>query len=113
MHVYKLCQLVTWQGVGYAIVCGFGAFFAVVTTLAMELDKRFAGSVYHSEEFNTAGRAIKTGLSAVDVLSRATWYLQCHMFSWTISREFMSMNLDIYVMRQVSTLKVGMESICT
>lgn len=60
-------------GVGYAIVCGFGAFFAVVTTLAMELDKRFAGSVYHSEEFNTAGRAIKTGLSAVDVLSRATW----------------------------------------
>ena len=33
------------------------------------MDIKFAGIVYNSEQFNTAGRSIGTGLLAVDVVS--------------------------------------------
>ena len=41
---------------------GFGAVFALVTVLALWLDVNFAGHRTHSENFQTAGRRIKTGL---------------------------------------------------
>jgi hypothetical protein len=37
------------------------------------VDIKFAGIVYNSEQFNTAGRSIGTGLLAVDVASHWTW----------------------------------------
>ena len=33
-----------------------------VTVLLVEIDKRWGGTKYHSEHFNTAGRAVKTGV---------------------------------------------------
>lgn len=37
------------------------------------VDIKFSGAVYNSEQFNTAGRSIGTGLLAVDVVSHWTW----------------------------------------
>lgn len=37
------------------------------------MDVKFAGAVYNSEQFNTAGRSIGTGLLAVDIVSHWTW----------------------------------------
>jgi len=37
------------------------------------VDVKFAGAVYNSEQFNTAGRSIGTGLLAVDIVSHWTW----------------------------------------
>lgn len=66
-------QSILSPSVGYAIILGYGAFFAALTILISFLDKRFAGAKNDSEEFNTAGRSIKTGLVAVDVVSHWTW----------------------------------------
>jgi hypothetical protein len=49
------------QSAGWAVVVGFGAFFAVVTVVLVWLDIKFAGHKIISENFQTAGRAIKTG----------------------------------------------------
>ena len=58
------------QGAGYGMVAGFGAFFALLTILLVFADYRSRGGRhYNSEDFNTAGRTIKTGLIAVDVVS--------------------------------------------
>ena len=37
------------------------------------VDIKFSGAVYNSEQFNTAGRSIGTGLLAVDIVSHWTW----------------------------------------
>ena len=58
------------QGAGYGMVVGFGMFFALLTVLLVFADYRSRGGKhYNSEDFNTAGRTIKTGLIAVDVVS--------------------------------------------
>lgn len=61
--------------VGYAIILGFGAFFSVVTTLLVYLDSKYnhEGTGYTSEYFNTAGRSVKTGLTASVIVSQWTW----------------------------------------
>lgn len=59
--------------VGYALIFAYGTFFAVLTILITILDGKYAGTKYDSEVFNTAGRSIKTGLVAVDVVSHWTW----------------------------------------
>ena len=41
--------------------------------LQVWVDIKFAGAVYNSEQFNTAGRSIGTGLLAVDIVSHWTW----------------------------------------
>ncbi|KAH7298840.1 hypothetical protein KP509_25G061100 [Ceratopteris richardii] len=61
------------EDIGYAIVLGFGAFFAVLTIMISIFDRKYGGASNTSEEFNTAGRSIKTGLVAVDVVSHWTW----------------------------------------
>lgn len=69
------------QGVGYGIVIGFGIFFSVFTSILVWLDYSFGGTRTTSEQFNTAGRSIKTGLIAVDIVSH--W---CDPASMAISR---------------------------
>ncbi len=44
------------------MLVGFGALFAAVTLLLLWIDHRFVGTEYNSENFQTAGREIKTGL---------------------------------------------------
>lgn len=61
------------QAWGYAIVVGFGIFFSIVTSIIIYLDHHYGGSPDTSEEFNTAGRSLKTGLVACHVVSQWTW----------------------------------------
>ncbi|XP_078182719.1 urea-proton symporter DUR3-like [Carex rostrata] len=73
------------QGVGYAVVLGFGAFFALFTSFLVWLEKRYVGSIHTSEWFNTAGRSVKTGLIASVIVSQWTWaatILQSSNVAW-------------------------------
>ncbi|KAI6706835.1 hypothetical protein NL676_009797 [Syzygium grande] len=78
-------QAVLNQGVGYSVVLGFGAFFAVFTSFLVWLEKRYVGSRHTSEWFNTAGRNVKTGLIASVIVSQWTWaatILQSSNVAW-------------------------------
>jgi SSS family transporter len=73
-------------GVGYLVVLGFGALFSVITTILVFLNKYFgnAGEIT-SEHFNTAGRMVKTGLTASVIVSQWTWaatLLQSSNVAW-------------------------------
>jgi SSS family transporter len=72
--------------VGYAVVLGFGAAFSLFTTLLVYLEKRFSGNAsMTSEKFNTAGRTVKTGLTASVIVSQWTWaatLLQSSNVAW-------------------------------
>lgn len=73
------------QGVGYSVILGFGAFFAVFTSFLVWLEKRYIGSRHTSEWFNTAGRNVKTGLIASVIVSQWTWaatILQSSNVAW-------------------------------
>ena len=61
------------QWVGWAVIVGFGALFAVATLVLIWFDIKFAGHQISSENFQTAGRSIRTGLISVDVVSHWTW----------------------------------------
>merc|ERR1719310_278511 len=72
-------------GVGFAIVLGFGLFFSVVTTALIFLEAKFAHVKMTSEHFNTAGRDVKTGLTAAVIVSQWTWaatLLQSSNVAW-------------------------------
>lgn len=73
------------EGAGYAIVLGFGAFFSLFTTGLVFLDKWANGTKDTSEYFNTAGRSVKTGLTASVIVSQWTWaatLLQSSNVAW-------------------------------
>jgi len=74
------------QGVGYAVVIGFGLVFSVITTILVVLNQYFgAKGEITSEHFNTAGRMIKTGLTASVIVSQWTWaatLLQSSNVAW-------------------------------
>jgi hypothetical protein len=61
------------QGAGWAVILGFGVFFALITMFLVWLDVTFGGTQLTSEEFNTAGRSINTGLTASVIVSQWTW----------------------------------------
>jgi len=61
------------QWAGYVLVLGFGVFFSIVTTIMVKLEQIYGGLVISSEHFNTAGRNIKTGLTAAVIVSQWTW----------------------------------------
>lgn len=60
-------------GAGWAIVVGAGFVFSLLTSLLVWLDYNFGGTAMTSEEFNTAGRSVKTGLTAAVIVSQWTW----------------------------------------
>ncbi|KAK8963295.1 Urea-proton symporter DUR3 [Platanthera guangdongensis] len=73
------------QGIGYSLILGFGAFFALFTSFLVWLEKRYGGSRHTSEWFNTAGRNVKTGLIASVIVSQWTWaatILQSSNVAW-------------------------------
>lgn len=59
--------------IGYALVVAFGLVFGVVTTGLVYLDQYFFRRVMNSEYFNTAGRSVRTGLTASVIVSQWTW----------------------------------------
>jgi len=70
---------------GYLIVLGFGAFFSVFTTALVYIDKVYNKTEHTSEFFNTAGRTVKTGLTASVIVSQWTWaatLLQSSNVAW-------------------------------
>lgn len=78
-------QALLRQSVGYSIILGFGAFFAVFTSFLVWLERRYVGANHSSEWFNTAGRNIKTGLIASVIVSQWTWaatILQSSHVAW-------------------------------
>ena len=58
---------------GWFIVVGLGAVFAVVITIETKIEEKYLGVSQTSEWFNTAGRVIKTGLTAAAIVSAWTW----------------------------------------
>jgi len=73
--------------VGYVVVIGFGALFSVITTILVFVSTYFtSGSrTITSENFNTAGRMVKTGLTASVIVSQWTWaatLLQSSNVAW-------------------------------
>ncbi|KAK8061682.1 solute symporter family transporter [Apiospora phragmitis] len=62
------------SGVGYGIVVGIGAFFALLMLALTWLQNRYtAYSTKQAEEFNTASRSVKPGLIAAGIVSSWTW----------------------------------------
>jgi len=72
--------------IGYLVVLGFGVLFSVITTCLVYADKMFGSKKeITSEQFNTAGRMIKTGLTASVIVSQWTWaatLLQSSNVAW-------------------------------
>lgn len=61
------------EWIGYAIVVGLGMVFAVIITIEVKIEEKYLGLSQTSEMFNTAGRTIKTGLTAAAIVSAWTW----------------------------------------
>lgn len=73
------------EGIGYLVVLGFGAIFSIFTTAIVFMDKYYGGAEMTSERFNTAGRMVKTGLTASVIVSQWTWaatLLQSSNVAW-------------------------------
>lgn len=74
------------KGVGYGVVVGFGLLFSIFTTVVVFIDKKLKGDkAMTSEHFNTAGRMVKTGLTASVIISQWTWaatLLQSSNVAW-------------------------------
>lgn len=74
------------QWVGYVVVLAFGFGFSIFTTCLVYLDRLLTGSsTMTSEHFNTAGRMVKTGLTASVIVSQWTWaatLLQSSNVAW-------------------------------
>ncbi len=61
------------QAAGWIVVILFGFIFALLAVALVWVDIKFAGAIYNSEQFNTAGRSIGAGLLAADIVSHWTW----------------------------------------
>ncbi|NWK02125.1 sodium:solute symporter family protein [Marine Group I thaumarchaeote] len=61
------------ESVGWFIVVGLGLIFAGVISVEIKLEEKYLGHTQNSEWFNTAGRIIKTGLTAAAIVSAWTW----------------------------------------
>lgn len=73
------------EAVGYFLCIFAGLCFSLITTVLVHLDYKYAGSNFNSEQFNTAGRSVKTGLTASVIVSQWTWaatLLQSSNVAW-------------------------------
>lgn len=61
------------QWFGWFIVCGLGAAFSLIVSVVIYFDNKNSHSLESSEMFATAGRTIKVGLTACDIVSKWTW----------------------------------------
>jgi Na+/proline symporter len=61
------------QAVGYGVVLGVGALFALGMMLTTWVLRRYNNELQTSEVFSTAGRSVKSGLVAAAVVSSWTW----------------------------------------
>ncbi len=61
------------EWIGWVIVVGLGAVFAIIITIEVKIEEKYLDVKQTSEMFNTAGRTIKTGLTAAAIVSAWTW----------------------------------------
>ena len=61
------------ESIGWFIVVGLGMVFAGIISAEIKIEEKYLGHVQNSEFFNTAGRVIKTGLTAAAIVSAWTW----------------------------------------
>ena len=61
------------ESIGWFIVVGLGMVFAGIISAEIKLEEKYVGHTQYSEWFNTAGRIIKTGLTAAAIVSAWTW----------------------------------------
>ncbi|PXF47435.1 Urea-proton symporter DUR3 [Gracilariopsis chorda] len=59
--------------IGYAVVLAFGLAFGAATVALVFIDQYIFRRAMNSEYFNTAGRSVRTGLTASVVVSQWTW----------------------------------------
>lgn len=59
--------------IGYAVILAFGLAFGLATVGLVFLDQYFFRRTMNSEYFNTAGRSVRTGLTASVIVSQWTW----------------------------------------
>jgi len=94
------------QGVGYGIIVGLGALFALgMIGISALLSK--TGTSDDNEEFTVAKRSLKTGLTAAGVVSSWTWYVPGSPFRCSSLRVSLnsSMQVDystLFVCRRLS-----------
>ena len=69
---FKLGEVLD-ESVGWFIVVGLGMVFAGIISAEIKIEEKYLGHVQNSEWFNTAGRVIKTGLTAAAIVSAWTW----------------------------------------
>ena len=69
---FKLGEVLD-ESVGWFIVVGLGMVFAGIISAEIKIEEKYLGHVQNSEWFNTAGRIIKTGLTAAAIVSAWTW----------------------------------------
>jgi len=73
------------EAAGWLLCIFAGLAFSLITTVLVHLDYKYAGSKFNSEQFNTAGRNVKTGLTASVIVSQWTWaatLLQSSNVAW-------------------------------
>jgi Na+/proline symporter len=73
------------QGLGYFMLIGAGVVFSILVIALTYFERVFAGVQATSEHFNTAGREVKTGLTASVIVSQWTWaatLLQSSNVAW-------------------------------
>merc|ERR1719473_1680002 len=73
------------QGEGYGLLFGFGIGLTLLTVGLTLLERKFGGAETTSEQFNTAGRSVKTGLTGSVIVSQWTWaatLLQSSNVAW-------------------------------
>jgi len=73
------------EWVGWFLCLGFGAGFCLITLGLVFLDTRYGNTTVTSEQFNTAGRSVKVGLTASVIVSQWTWaatLLQSSNVAW-------------------------------
>jgi SSS family transporter len=85
---------VTWKGEGggimseaegYGMLIGFGIALTLITVVLTFIERKFGGATANSENFNTAGRSVKIGLTGSVIVSQWTWaatLLQSSNVAW-------------------------------
>jgi SSS family transporter len=70
---------------GYGMIFGFGIGLTLITVILTVMENRLGGFASNSENFNTAGRSVKTGLTGSVIVSQWTWaatLLQSSNVAW-------------------------------
>jgi hypothetical protein len=61
------------EHIGYVVILGLGIGFALLCLAITMIDYKYLGTQDTSEHFISAGRSVRLGLTATDIVSKWTW----------------------------------------